>query len=165
MLQLRDADIYDMDGTLCDVREIRHLIQGPNGFHAFHQASLFCPPNQWVVDAARESHAEGRAVLIVTGRSWQHRAVTAMWLAMHEVPSTAMWMRRIGDQRPDYIVKKGILQRIRQLYKPRHAWDDNPNVIRLWHEEGIPYTVVPGWEEPPSKQPKAVQLVITDPLT
>lgn len=161
MLQLRDAVIFDMDGTLCDVRGIRHLIHGPGSFDAFHRASINCPPHQHVVDAARQAHADGLAVLIVTGRAWKHRNVTAMWLALHDVPSDALWMRRNGDMRKDFLVKRDILRRIRQLYNPTHAWDDNPAVLDLWEQENIPFTVVPGWEDQ-TPQPKAVQLSIGD---
>lgn len=143
---LPEAVIFDVDGTLCDVRAVRHLIDGPGGFHAFHVASASCPPNQWVVDAAKEQHAAGRKVLIVTARAARYRHHTAMWLALHDVPSDAMYMRAHRDYRPDYEVKRDILQRIRTRYSPVAAWDDNPAVLRLWSEEGIPTTVVPGWD-------------------
>jgi phosphoglycolate phosphatase-like HAD superfamily hydrolase len=144
--ELPEAVIFDMDGTLCDVRGIRHLIDGPGGFHAFHRASASCPPNADVVRAAREQHAAGRAVLVVTARAARFRNVTAMWLALHGVPSDAMWMRTDGDHRPDYEVKRDILHWIRALYHPVAVWDDNPAVLRLWHQEGIPVTLVPGWD-------------------
>lgn len=143
---MRDGVIFDMDGTLCDVRGIRHLLDGPGSFHAFHTASASCPPHPHVVEAARQAHADGLAVLIVTARGVRYRPHTAMWLALHGVPSDAMWMRARGDQRPDYEVKADILRRIRERYRPVHAWDDRPEVLQLWRSEGIPTTVVPGWD-------------------
>jgi FMN phosphatase YigB (HAD superfamily) len=142
----QDAVIFDMDGTLCDVRGVRHLLDGPGRFHAFHTASASCPPNAEVVAAARAEHAAGRAVLIVTARSVRYRAHTAMWLALHDVPSDAMWMRAARDMRPDYEVKRDILAAIRRRYRPVAAWDDNPAVLRLWREQGIAVRVVPGWD-------------------
>jgi len=50
------------------------------------------------------------------------------------------------DHRKDYLVKSDILRQIRARFEPIHAWDDNPAIIRLWNEQGIPCTVVPGWE-------------------
>ncbi|WP_326806631.1 hypothetical protein OHB04_02245 [Streptomyces sp. NBC_01775] len=143
---MREAVIFDVDGTLCDVRSIRHLLDGPGGFHAFHTASVDCPPHTDVVEAARAARAAGLAVLVVTARSVRYRPHTAMWLALHDVPSDAMWMRAAGDGRPDYDVKRDVLSRIRERYVPVHAWDDNPNVLALWSEESIPTTVVPGWD-------------------
>lgn len=144
-MSLPEASIFDMDGTLADVSGIRHLLAGPGRFDAFHRASIDCPPHRRVVDAAISEHVAGRAVLIVTARQARYRNVTAMWLAIHGVPSDAMFMRATGDSRPDFEVKAEILAKIRQRWTPVAAWDDNPAVIRLWEQEGIPVTVVPGW--------------------
>lgn len=152
MRDLPEAVIFDCDGTLVDVSSIRHLVAGgpANGyrkhFDAFHREAVNCPPHAWVVEAACAEHAAGRAVLIVTGRSAEHRNSTAMWLALHEVPSDAMWMRARGDYRPDYVVKAEILAKIRRRWRVVRAYDDNPNVLRLWSQERIATVVVPGWE-------------------
>lgn len=141
------ARIFDIDGTLCDVRTIRHHVMGGNrNFDAFHLASIDCPPNAHVVKAAQESEAEGIVPLIVTARQAKYRNVTAFWLAMHHVPSEVLYMRRTGDPRPDYDVKRDILASIRNNYDVIEAWDDNPTVISLWREENIPFVLVPGWE-------------------
>jgi phosphoglycolate phosphatase-like HAD superfamily hydrolase len=141
----RDAVIFDVDGTLCDVRGIRHLI-AEKGFPAFHAASIDCPPHGHVVAAAQRADADGLAVLVVTGRAERWRRLTSVWLALHDVPSTVLRMRADGDYRKDYLVKREILRRLRGRYRIVHAWDDNPAVLQLWAEEGIPTTVVPGWE-------------------
>lgn len=153
LASLPEASIFDMDGTLCNVTSIRHhVIGGPaNGyrknFHAFHREAVNCPPNPHVVQAAREEHEAGRAVLVVTAREALWRNPTAFWLALYEVPSEAMWMRALGDYRPDHVVKREILAKIRASYRPTRAWDDNPAVVELWESEQIPVTVVPGWME------------------
>ncbi len=150
----KKARIFDVDGTLCDVSSIRHLVRGGPGndyrkdFDAFHRESINCPPHPHVVKAAQESMAEGVAPLIVTARQTKYRNVTAFWLAMHDIPSERLYMRRTGDMRPDYEVKRDILARIRNSWDVIEAWDDNPNVIQLWREEGIPFVLVPGWELP-----------------
>jgi hypothetical protein len=144
-VKLPEASLFDCDGSLVDVSGIRHLLDGPGRFDAFHRASIDCPPHQWVVDAAKAEHAAGRAVLVVTARSARYRNVTAMWLAIHDVPSVSMFMRADKDNRPDFEVKAEILAKIRKRYRVVHVWDDNPNVIRLWESENIPVTVVPGW--------------------
>ncbi|MBD3004652.1 hypothetical protein IEJ02_11155 [Streptomyces sp. 5-10] len=142
----KDAVIFDVDGTLCDVSSIRHLVTGGNrDFHAFHMASIDCPPHDFVVEAARETLRKGQQVLVVTARMQQYRNVTAMWLAMHGVPSDALFMRANGDFRKDFFVKKDILDRIRTRWNPVHAFDDNPAVLELWEQEGVSYTIVPGW--------------------
>lgn len=144
----RDAVIFDVDGTLVNVTAIRHLVMGARkDFEAFHVLSVDQPPHAWVVDAAKRADEEGLAVLIVTARKHRYRHHTAWWLALHGVPSAELHMRADHDVRPDYEVKRDILVDIHRDYRVIHAWDDNPAVIRLWHEHGISTTVVPGWVE------------------
>lgn len=144
---MRAAKIYDMDGTLCDVRAIRHHVLGKKkNYHLFHTESVNCPGNMDVVEAAKADHKDGIAVLIVTAREETFGTHTAFWLGGQGVDYDRMYMRKKGDYRPDYVVKKEILDQIRQDgYDVIHAYDDNPAVIQLWQEEGIPVTVVEGF--------------------
>jgi hypothetical protein len=139
------ASIYDMDGSLVDVSGIRHLLNGPGRFHTFHMASVDCPPHQWVVDDARRDADAGLAVLIVTAREACYRHVTAWWLALNAVPSEAMWMRGLRDNRPDSVVKAEILRKILASYDVVKAHEDQPRVAAVWESAGIPVTMVPGW--------------------
>lgn len=140
------AWIFDVDGTLCDVSSVRHhVLERPKNFDAFHSGSLDCPPHQWVVDLARSVQEAGGVVVVVTARRerwWWH---TVLWLAENDVPYDVLEMRGDRDDRKDYDVKRDILTRLRERYDIVHAVDDNPSVIALWQEEGIPTTVVPGW--------------------
>lgn len=137
-----------MDGTLADVSGIRHLVTGQKrDFHAFHEQSVDAPPHPHVVKMAHDAKSAGHDVIVVTARSARFRPHTAMWLAQNGVPSDAMYMRAENDQRPDYEVKKDILGRIAKSWDVVHAVDDNPSVLKLWHENRISTTKVPGWEE------------------
>lgn len=148
-----DAVVFDMDGTLANVSSIRHHVRPDStgkqykDFDAFHRESVNVPPNPEVVEMTKQSAAEGKKVIIVTARRAKWRNHTAMWLAQNGVPSDAMYMRSDNDGRPDYEVKKDIHDRMSQSFNIVHAVDDNPNVLKLWHEKGIPTTRVPGWED------------------
>ena len=97
---------------------------------------------------AKEAHNEGKAVIIVTARKHKWRHVTAWFLALNDIPSDMLIMRNDNDQRKDYDVKKDILSSIRaQGFNVVHAIDDNPAIIRLWEENNIPVTIVPGWSD------------------
>jgi beta-phosphoglucomutase-like phosphatase (HAD superfamily) len=152
---VRTAVIFDMDGTLADVSSIRHHLTKYDEtkrtvvkhFHRFHAESVSVPPHDHVVNAAQMAHMLGHAVLIVTARKHMWRHHTAWWLAMNGVPSDMLMMRGNDNNRKDYEVKKDMLDTLRKAYDIIHAWDDNPNIIRLWKENNIPTTIVPGWEE------------------
>jgi FMN phosphatase YigB (HAD superfamily) len=141
------AVLFDVDGTLCDVTNIRHYVMGDHkDFDSFHKASLFCPPVEWVARMA--ASLEGATKLVVTGRSARYRHTTDMWLGKYDINYTRLFMRPDHDQRPDYEVKRDILlHQILPFYDVIFAVDDNPNVVRLWCEYHIPVMVVPGWEE------------------
>ena len=143
-----DAVILDCDGTLADVRGIRHFVaQHPKNFNEFHARSVDCPTHQQAVDIAREAHAAGQVVIIVTARRHRWRHVTAWFLAMHDIPSDVLIMRADDDHRADVEVKRDILAQIRTRWTPVLAVDDNPAIVKLWESEGIPVVRIPGWEE------------------
>ena len=152
---MKTAVIFDMDGTLADVSSIRHHIKKfdetkrrvVKHFHRFHAESVSVPAHDYVVNAAQMAKMMGHDVLVVTARKHMWRHHTAWWLAMHNVPSDMLIMRGNEDNRKDYEVKKDMLNTIRKAYNVIHAWDDNPSIIKLWTKEGIPTTVVPGWED------------------
>lgn len=103
------------------------------------------PPNLQVVEAVYYHRSLGHTIAIVTAREAKWRNLTAFWLAMHDVPSDVMFMRANRDKRPDREVKADILAQLRTRWDIIHAYDDNPSVVALWVEQGIPTTVIPGW--------------------
>lgn len=144
------ARILDVDGTLCDVSSVRHHVLRPRDqkdFDAFHAASAYCPPNQQAIDYAIETVRLGMVAVVVTARMERWADVTRMWLAEHvPVPFDGPFHRADGDRRSDRIVKLEILRYLQRHYDIRGAIDDNPEVIALWESQGIPVTIVPGWQ-------------------
>ena len=142
------AVIFDVDGTLVNTADIVHLVLAkPKKYDQFHYASAFCDPHDWVVAEARRHHAEGTIVLVVTARKDRWQELTSNWLEANEVPHHELHMRKDDDNRPDRVIKEEILFELRERFEILHAYDDNPNVIALWQEHGIPTTVVPGWAD------------------
>ena len=143
-----DAIILDVDGTLADVSSIRHFVaQHPKDFDSFHGESVNVPPHARAVELAREAHAAGQVVIVVTARRHMWRHQTAWFLAMHDIPSDVLIMRANDDHRRDVEVKRDILAQIRTRWNPVLAVDDNPAICSLWESEGIPVEVIPGWED------------------
>lgn len=145
---LPKAELFDADGTLWDVRSIRHHVTPPKrDFHAFHMASIFCPPNPEVVEFVHEAVRKGRTPLLVTARMMKYRQVTMRWLERQEVPITKVWMRANEDTRPDYVIKQELLDRIRLHFDVVKAYDDNPAVVEVWERNKIETIKIPGWDD------------------
>jgi uncharacterized HAD superfamily protein len=141
------AYIFDVDGTLANVDPYLHLVRGSNrDYDAFHEASIDALPNIDVVEMLNDAVSDGHAILIVTSRKDKWRGLTSMWLARNNLRSHALFMRSDEDDRPDYEVKKDILDKIDKHWNVVHAVDDNPNVIRLWEDHKIPTTKIGTWD-------------------
>ena len=90
--------------------------------------------------------ADGHHVLVVTSRMEKWRGLTSLWLAQNNITSHGLFMRPNSDLRPDYEVKKDILDKINTHWNVLHAVDDNPNVIKLWEDNGITTTKIGNWD-------------------
>lgn len=149
----RPAWVFDVDGTLVDVDPILHHILNQDrssesfkrNFDAFHKASMNCIPHKDVVDMVWEV-CDTLDIIIVTARKEKYRALTSRWLKNHNVPHDALFMRQDDDHREDYEVKKDILEHINEYWEVKHAVDDNPSIIKLWEENGIPTTKIGTWD-------------------
>jgi phosphoglycolate phosphatase-like HAD superfamily hydrolase len=146
-----DAVIADLDGTLCDVSEILHLVdpplpsgaggapsEGERNFHAFHAASADCPSVEAVVEAVRAAKSTGRDILVVTGREFIWRDLTLDWLAKHDIPYDELLMRIVGDYRPDHVIKAEMLDDLEKRgWTVTDAWEDRDDIADLWASRGI----------------------------
>ena len=140
------AVIVDMDGTLCDVSAVVHLQAEPDGFTAFHHACAECPPHRAVVEWCVAHHGRGHAILVVTGRDDWSRELTEQWLSEHlPIPIAGLHMRGDGDYRSNVAIKREIHSQLAQKFDIRAAIDDDPEIVGLWQEVGIPVTMVLDW--------------------
>jgi hypothetical protein len=148
MASRRRAVIADVDGTLANVSAIRHHVASkPKNFDAFHSESANVPPNQQALDYVARHHEAGFVVLVVTARLQKWSGLTRTWLERHmPVPFDGPFHRPDGDFRPDVQVKRDIHRYLARTYDIRGCIDDNPNVVALWEELGIPTEIVPGWD-------------------
>jgi hypothetical protein len=134
-----DAVSADLDGTLCDVSEIKYLVEGEErDFHAFHAASADCPSVEAVVGAVRAAREKGLGILVVTSREFIWRDLTLDWLVAHDIPYDELVMRIVGDYRPDHVVKAEMLDDLEQRgWAVVEAWEDQEDIADLWASRGI----------------------------
>lgn len=143
----RDAVIYDVQGTLINVLDIRHLVEGPKKyFDEFHAATLQCPPNWEVLEKCQRDQADGLDILVGSGMTDIFRAGLDIWLATYMVRPADVRMRPDGDYCADVILKTRFANDWEENYNILRATDDNPGIIGLWERRGYPVTTVPGWK-------------------
>lgn len=145
---MKDVVIFDWQGTLVNVSGIRHLVvdTAKKNFAEFHLQTGNCPPIESTVRGVWDAVRDDKIVIVMSGCPDNFRETLAFWMMRHDVVANAVLMRRAGDWRKDVVIKAEMLAWVReQGFKVTHAWDDNPNILRLWADENIPTTVVPGW--------------------
>ena len=139
------AIICDVDGTLCDVRTIRHYVERPAdaqrfraNFELFHSASEACPAFPQVIQLISALALDGYVIVIVTAREARWAELTERWLDQHGVRRVALITRRDLDYRPDAVVKAEICAEIQARYEPRLAIDDRDDILAVWSAASIP---------------------------
>jgi hypothetical protein len=139
-----DAVICDVDGTLCDVRSVRHHVERPEGslhfrpnFNRFHSESISCPAHPQVVSLLARARDAGFAVIIVTAREEKWSFLTSTWLSDWSIGYDELLMRPARDNRPDAVVKAEIERDIAMRYNARLAIDDRSDIIEVWQRAGI----------------------------
>ncbi|QIG58280.1 polynucleotide kinase [Gordonia phage Skog] len=147
----RTGVIVDIDGTLCDVTSIRHYVVVPEGvekdFDSFHRESVHCPPHQQTLDYIRNAIEDGHDIIFVSARKEKWRTPTELFIGKHM--TGLQWfgpfMRANSDARKDIEVKRDIHAHLSTWWDIVGAIDDNPSIIALWEDLGIPVEIVPGW--------------------
>jgi predicted kinase len=125
------AIICDLDGTLA-------LLNGRNPYDASTCESD--TPNELVKEIWTSFNHQDHMKILVSGRSSEHRAQTERWLDKNWIHYHALYMRDVGDSRPDEVVKREIYDNhIRGMWHVKAVIDDRPKVIRMWqYDLGLP---------------------------
>jgi len=137
------AVLADMDGTLVDVTRVLHYVQRPareKDFDSFHRESLDCPPNMQALSFCLRHYAQGRVIVVGTARMAKHYAVSRLWLKRNMVTpyDGPIMCRRDGERIADVAIKRRMFRYLVRNYDIVAAIDDNPPIIELWKELGIP---------------------------
>ncbi|MEU9034928.1 AAA family ATPase [Streptomyces sp. NPDC048352] len=128
---LPPAVLCDIDGTLA--------LTGDRGPYDFSRCEidLLNEPVRYALDAFRR--ADGDAIVLLSGRSEEHRPQTESWLRRHQVPYDELWMRAAGDTRRDDVVKAELFDaHVRDRYAVRMSLDDRDRVVAVWRRMGLP---------------------------
>ena len=131
--------LVDMDGTVADCTHRRHFVaNGNHDWNSFEGEAILQDAPKWkIINLVRMLAKQGYVPLIVSGRSIDRAGKnTVTWLEKRGVPYRHIFMRNGGDNRPDNIIKKEILDKL-----PRdqitYVLDDRDQVVKMWRENGL----------------------------
>ncbi len=135
--------IFDLDGTLADCSHRIHFINNyanKPDHRGFFAACVDDKPIHDMLDLLDMLSMQfAMHIYIVSGRSDECREATANWLKHHGVFYNELYMRKAGDHRPDYIVKKEIYLREfkdKQI-QVNYVFDDRDSVVAMWRSLGL----------------------------
>ena len=133
--------LVDIDGTLADLSHRLHFIEKkPADWDGFFAACTGDSPIPEVIETVRYLARGGAKIILVSGRSDAIEEATMDWLRKHDIPWTAIYMRKAGDHRHDDIVKAELLEQIREdwrEYPILGAFEDRKQVVDMYRAQGL----------------------------
>lgn len=125
-----EAIIVDVDGTLA------HIVNGRSPYDASRAMEDELDDAVSIITAM--AYQNGYKVIILTGRSAEHKQVTIDWLEENGVPYDEIYTRESGDNTKDAIVKRDLYRRhVEPKYRVKFVLDDRNQVVDMWRELGL----------------------------
>lgn len=134
--------LCDVDGTLADCSHRQGFVRTkPKNWKAFNAGIHLDKPHEDIIWLVKTLHQAGCKIIICTARTSDQKEKTMKWLddvAGLKGVYSAIYMREEKDYRDDSIVKKEILDQIREDgHDPYMVIDDRDRVVRAWREVGL----------------------------
>lgn len=138
------AYIFDIDGTLADCSQRLHFIQQEKrDWDNFYNAMVNDKPIPDVQGVLFRLSDSGAKILFVTGRPEKYRKQTVEWLKRFTVINLDdidkfLYMRKDGDHREDYIVKREIYENmIKDNFYIYGVFEDREQCVNMWRDKGL----------------------------
>lgn len=134
----KPAIIVDLDGTLADIRvRLRHLEGENKDWKKFNATIETDELHEWCREIINRM-ARDHMIIIVSGRVDSLKKQTEQWLDKHDVRWDHLYMRAVGDHRPDQVMKLEIYNKfIRDEFKVFFVLDDRSKVVNMWRDLGL----------------------------
>lgn len=134
-----NAIVFDLDGTLCDVRHRRQYVATkPRNWNSWNAGIVNDTPIPQVLEVFN-ALKDRFPIFFVSGRSDDYRDVTIQWLEKYgitELDYNGLLMRKYQDHRDDVIVKGELADQIEKSYKIFAVFDDRKKVVDEWIRRG-----------------------------
>lgn len=127
------AVMFDIDGTLA------HMVgRGPFDWSLVGQDDI----DHHVAVILDAYDRLGYSIILLSGRDSVCRPETEAWLKEFDIPYTHLFMRPENNMQKDSIVKEELFfTNVAPYYNVEAVFDDRPQVVRMWHDIGIPKVI------------------------
>lgn len=125
-----EAVMVDIDGTTA-----LHVARGPYEMEKCETDAV----NTAVKEQIDNWKQLGLIVILLSGRDEEWRDHTKRWLDGNMIQYDHLFMRPLGDRRPDYVVKYELFDNnVRNSFNVRLSLDDRNQVIEVWRQLELP---------------------------
>lgn len=129
-LENKPCIIFDIDGTILDSSH-------RDPFSTSDEEILNDKENEGLCEIIRSMYFK-LPFVIITARDEKYKDVTMSWIRKHiGEPTGGIYMRKRGDNRPDFIVKEELLEEVLKEYKPLLAFEDSITCAQMYEKKGI----------------------------
>lgn len=125
--------VFDIDGTLAHM-----TTRGPFDWKRVGEDD----PDLLVREILWGFFRTGYKIVLLSGRDGSCREETYEWCREHDIVYDGLFMRQANDNRKDSIIKEELFWNdVAPYYNVIAIFDDRPQVIRMWHDLGIPKVI------------------------
>ena len=131
--------IFDVDGTLMDISHRKKFVeQKPKDWDSFREQTPDDKPITEIFQVAIALQQAGHRIIIASGRNRSQRGITLKQLMGEGLVFEQIYMRADSDYRPDTILKRELLDKMRANgYDPKMVFDDRDSVVQMWRDAGL----------------------------
>ena len=131
--------IFDVDGTLMDISHRKKFVeQRPKDWDSFRAETPNDTPFTEIFEVATALQKAGHRIIIASGRNRSQRGITLKQLMGNGLVFEQIYMRSDNDYRPDTILKRELLDKMRANgYDPKIVFDDRTSVVQMWRDAGL----------------------------
>jgi len=140
------AVIFDIDGTISDSERcaVHEYLIDQGDWSWFKEIAESAPAIEETMRTLRYTiSTSDTKVILLTARQEAFRDLTTTWLVPHGIPAdTDLWMRPTSmNGWPDWQFKLAKYQQISKEFEVIAAYDDKPEICRLWEILGVPTVI------------------------
>jgi len=136
---MKNIVIFDLDGTLADIRHrVHHVsssVKAERDWKSFYQDIDKDVPNSDVCQLCRTLRLNYE-IWILTGRSEEYRSYTENWLFWNNIHYDELRMRSSDDMRKDIECKFDMLSEEEQK-GVLVIFEDRTQVVEMWRQRNI----------------------------